>query len=305
METCKPLDGQSRRIGADDLIVATALAGFAVCILLSAWRDSLRIALKDEECSYVLIAPVVILWLGWVRRRQLAPCTVRGGWVGLLALAIGWGVYWYGYLKDPVVWRAGAVVVAVGAFMAGVGFDCSRRLAPALLACVFLVPVDPNGRYRIAQPLQTVTADVAQRACDLIGMSVDRSGNLLSVNGVDVTVAEACNGMRMVLTLFLVCYVVAFTVQLRAWLRVVVLAASPVFAIASNVARLVPTLWVFGHASAKTAERFHELSGWVMTVLAFGVLMAVLRMFHGGHEPSGGSAGGGGREALTGPGPCA
>ena len=35
-------------------------------------------------------------------------------------------------------------------------------------------------------------AAATQTICDLTGMYVDRSGNLLSINGVDVTVAEAC-----------------------------------------------------------------------------------------------------------------
>ncbi len=147
------------------------------------------------------------------RRYRVVAFAVSGS--ALAALAVGWTVWWYGYLTDPVIWRAGAVLIAVASFMAAVGLDASIKLAPAILACVFLIPVDPTGHYHIAQPLETATAFAAQRACDLFGMNVDRSGNLLSINGVDVTIAEACNGIRMVLTLFMVCYVVAFTLPLK------------------------------------------------------------------------------------------
>ncbi|MDB5357466.1 MAG: hypothetical protein JWN24_3919 [Phycisphaerales bacterium] len=276
----------ARAMTRHGLIIAVAMVGAAVGVTYDAWKDILRIGIKDEECSYVLLAPFVIGWLAWVRRSLARESPVRAGWVGVVIIAAGWLVHWYGYLADPVIWRAGAVMVAAGALVAVVGFDVSWKLAPALAAFVFLIPVDPTGRYHVAQPLQTVTADAAQRVCDFLGMYVDRAGNLLSINGVDVTVAEACNGMRMVLTLFMVCYVVAFTLPLRAYVRVLLLAASPLVAIVSNVVRLVPTVWMFGHTSVATAERFHEISGWVMTVLAFGLLMAFCGMLRSKAGPA-------------------
>lgn len=277
---------QCRFVGRGDLLFAVALIAAAVLVIFDAWRDAFRIAMSDEECSYILLAPVVIGWLAWVRRSKLFNSQLRGQWAGLVVIAMGWIIWWYGYLTDPVVWRTGAVVIAVGAFMAAVGLEASLKLAPVLVACVFLIPVDPTGRYHVAAPLETATAFATQRTCDLIGISVERSGNLLSINNVDVTIAEACNGIRMVLTLFMVCYVVAFTLPLKAWVRIVLLAASPLVAVISNVIRLVPTVWMFGHAQRTTAERFHDVSGWVMTVAAFIALMLLARLFQEDVEPA-------------------
>jgi exosortase len=167
------------------------------------------------------------------------------------------------------------VLVAVGALIAGAGIGLVRRWAPALVATAFLIPIDPFGRYRIAEPLQNVTAAATQWVCDLLGIYVDRFGASLTINGVDVTVAEACNGMRMVMTLFMVCYVVVFTLPLRSWARVMFLALSPVVAVAANVIRLVPTVWMFGHKSAEAAERFHVVSGWAMTIVACLLLLGM------------------------------
>jgi exosortase len=189
----------------------------------------------------------------------------------------GWLTFWYGYWGDPVLWRAGAVTVAAGAIVSVVGLNAMRRLLPAFAAMVFLIPVSPFGRYQIAIPLQNVTAEVTQTVCDVIGIYVVRAGNVLSVNGADVTVAEACNGMRMVLTLLMVCYLVAFTSPMRGYVRALLLLASPLVAITANVIRLVPTVWMFGHTSREAAETFHSAAGWVMTVVAFLVLMGLLR----------------------------
>src|SRR5688572_2915106 len=256
-------------VGRRDLVLAAALALLSGVILLDAWRDILRLGLANEELSYVLLAPVMILWIAWSRRHVLPGCRLRGGWMGIGIILFGWFTYWYGFHVDPVLWRAGAVVVAVGAVVAVLGRDVFWKFAPAFAATIFLVPISPNGRYKLAIPLQTATARVTQGVCDVLGIYVDRAGNLLTINGIDVTIAEACNGMRMILTLFLVCYVVAFTAPLRTWQRVLFLAASPLVAIVSNVVRLVPTVWLFGNASREAAQQFHDVSGWVMTVVSF------------------------------------
>ena len=272
------LESNARVVTRSDLALALLFAAAAVLIMHQAWRDIFRVGLADEECSYVLLAPFIIGWLAWVRRGELFRAPLAGGWAGLLIVVLGWLVYWYGYVADPVIWRAGAVVTAIGAFVSAIGLKASWKIAPAIIAAGFLVPVDPNGRFHVALPLETITAQAAQQVCDVLGIYVNRAGNLLSINGVDVTIAEACNGMRMLLTLFMVCYVVAFTLRLRPYVRFFLLVASPLVAIVSNVARLVPTVWMFGHKSHEAAERFHDISGWVMTFLSFLLLMGFFRL---------------------------
>ena len=264
----------AKTIGRTELLYAGGMLAAAGIVELDVWRDTLKIATSDEECSYVLVAPFVIGWLVWVRHRKLLGCPVQGQWAGLSLLVSGWLISWHGYVTDPVLWRAGAALIALGAVVAAVGLKASLKLAPALAALVFLIPIDPTGRYHVAEPLGRATAFAAKWTCDCIGMSVDRSGNLLSINGIDVTIAEACNGLRMVLTLFMVCYLVAFSFPFKTCWRLLLLAATPLMAIVANVIRLIPTIWMFGHTSESRAEQFHSASGWAMTVIAFAVLMS-------------------------------
>jgi exosortase len=254
------------------------LAGAAVLVMGDAWLDIASVGWTKEELSYVLIAPLVIGWIAWSRRHRLRGCRGSGAWIGLVLVVAGWIAYRAGYAADRSLWRLGAVVAAVGCVVVALGGDAVLKFAPAFGAALFLVPIHPNGRYQLALPLQNVTARATQEACDLLGIEVQRTGSLLVINGTDVTVAEACNGMRMILTLFMVCYVVAFTVPLRAHVRVLLLAASPLVAVVANVLRLVPTVWLFGHSTATTAQRFHDVSGWVMTVAAFLLLMAFVQL---------------------------
>ena len=45
-----------------------------------------------------------------------------------------------------------------------------------------------------------------------------------------------------------------------------------------NVVRLVPTVWVYAHKSAKTGEVFHDVTGWLMLLVGFVFLTSIVRV---------------------------
>jgi exosortase len=142
---------------------------------------------------------------------------------------------------------------------------------------IFLVPVPGRIRQQIALPLQTWTARTAQTGLEICGVETEVSGNTLSINGQPVTVAEACNGMRMVFPLLLVSYAFSFALPLRNSVRFLVLLASPLVAIFCNVLRTMPTIWLYGNASKTVADQFHAWSPWPMLLLSFLLLLAIIK----------------------------
>ena len=42
--------------------------------------------------------------------------------------------------------------------------------------------------------------------------------------------------------------------------------------------RLLPTVLLYGYAPQKTAKVFHDVSGWIMLLVAFMLLMGVIRI---------------------------
>jgi exosortase len=261
------------------LAAAAAAVGAAALIASNAWEDIFHIASFDEESSHVYIVPVVFGWLLWVRRGRLRTCAPGRRGLGVVIIAAGWALWSLGYrYQFQSFWHLGAILLAVGSFVVVTGRDVFVKFMAAFAVLVFLVPVPATGRHLIAMPLQKTTAQVTQFVAEAIGMTVQRHMNLLVVNGREIEIAEACNGMRLVFTLFMACYVFAFVTPLRATIRLVVLALSPVTAILANVVRLTPTIYVFGHYPPPIAERFHDLSGWVMLIVAFLSLRAIVQV---------------------------
>jgi len=288
------------RIG--HLLIAMSLIGIAVLVTSDAWDDLLHIAARDEESSQIWLVPIAVVWLAWVRRGRLRYCRPRGFWIGAAIAAFGAGVYLIGKLfLIELFWHGGAVILAAGCFITATGRDILRSFFVVFFALLFLIPVPGRVRQAIALPLESTAAIVTQRVCELLGMEVDQSGNLLripdSASGVastpsddliapaqtdpgyiDVTVGEACNGMRLIFALLLVSFVVAFVTPLRTYVRVLLAVLSPVLALICNVIRLVPTVWIYGHYSRPAADRFHDATGWMMLVVAFVLLLGIIRL---------------------------
>jgi exosortase len=144
------------------------------------------------------------------------------------------------------------------------------------LALVFLLPVPGMIRSSIALPLQSMATSVTHACLETFGFQAAKAGNLLIINGEQVAVAEACNGMRLVFSLTLVVYAFAFSMPLRPSVRIGLIVLSPLVALIANVIRLVPTALLYGYANHDVADTFHDLSGWLMLFVALGILWGVV-----------------------------
>ncbi len=268
------------------IVIGVGLALLAVWAGSKAWSDILFIAIRDEEASQVWLTLPIFGWLVWARRNRLRDAAPSYSLIGPAIIAVGYLISLYGFLYlKQALWHGGVVVCLIGAGATVVGPRVLLRLWPALLVLGFLVPVPAMIRQRIAIPMQTYTASASEFFFELLALPVMRSGNVLTYNGQDVAVAEACNGMRMVFALLLVTYAFVFATPLRPSVRVLILLLSPVAAIGCNVLRLIPTVYLYGHYPDTWGPTFHDFSGWVMLMLAFALLMGLVRLLQWAEVP--------------------
>jgi exosortase len=196
----------------------------------------------------------------------------RGQWIGPTLIGVGWAVSSLGYYHAmQALWHGGAVLIVVGCALTALGADVLKRFFPAFLVLAFLIPAPGRLRLRIAQPLQEVLAGMTRGAFEIAGVHIEQFGNVLTINNQPVQVAEACNGLRMVFTLVLVAYAVAFGTPLKGYTRALLILGSIPAALMCNFIRMVPTVWLFGHASREMAESFHN-------VVAFGLLLGIVQI---------------------------
>lgn len=249
----------------------------AVAATSDLWKDIFAIGWRDEENSHLILAPFVALWLVWVRRERIRFARPQVSILGPLVIIFGWASIRIGYQQGVIIAQhGGALLIVCGAALTMLGPRLLRLFLPAAAAMLFILPVPGRIRQAIALPLQEHTAQITHYLLTVIGVPLERGGSVLTINGHEVAVAEACNGMRMVTALLLITFAFVFSVPMRQRIRLFFLIISPLIALLVNVIRLVPTVLLYGYSSATVADAFHDASGWAMLFVALGILWGTL-----------------------------
>jgi len=270
---------RSRSWRVFDALLFLAALGVGVWTVRHPLYDIVHVALRDQEQSHILLVPFVAAWLIWLRRSRLRFIRVTPSLLGPLTAVVGWGVNWFGFEYGvQIAEHAGAFIVLLGVLISFCGLEPLRQFKSTALLLVFALPVPGTIRLAIAHPLQTLATDWTYALLELFSVAVEKSGNVLIINGEEIAVAEACNGMRMVFALTLVVYAFAFSVPLRLYMRVTLIVLSPFIALACNVIRLIPTSLFYGYSTAEYAEWVHDISGWIMLPIALFIVFHVVRM---------------------------
>jgi exosortase len=103
-------------------------------------------------------------------------------------------------------------------------------------------------------------------------------GNVIELPVMKLEVAEACSGIRSLMSLFTLAVFYGYFLERSTKRRVILALASIPIAVTANVARIVGTgLCVQYWDPEKALGFFHEFSGWVMFVVSLGCLYLVHR----------------------------
>src|SRR5690606_35393371 len=120
---------------------------------------------------------------------------------------------------------------------------------------LLMVPFPGKLHNLISGPLQGLATAMTVYTLELGGVMVERTGNLIRLNGeTTVGVVEACSGLRMLTAFIVVSATCAFLVDRPAWQRGAIVLSSVPIAIVCNAARLLVTTLLYTLAPARTAE---------------------------------------------------
>jgi exosortase len=161
------------------------------------------------------------------------------------------------------------------------GWPRLRILLFPLAFMLLMVPLPAIIFNKIAFPLQLLASRVGESTINAMNIPILREGNVLILANAKLEVAEACSGIRSLVSLFTLGIVFGYFVDKRAWVRcAIALSAIPVAILANGmrVASAGVAAHNFGRAGAEGL--FHEFSGWVVFVLAFLMMFLLQRLLH-------------------------
>lgn len=231
----------------------------------------------DPNYSHGFLIPLVTGYLVWERREDLRRLEVKPCNWGILVLLFGILTLFIGTIgAELFTTRCSLIMVTAGLiiFMLGVGYF--KLLFFPLAFLVFMIPLPYLIYDSVAFPLKLFAARVATFFLQLIEVPILREGNLITLPNTTLEVADACSGIRSLMSLIVLGIVYAYFIHRAFWKRVVLVAASVPVAICANASRLVITGILAHYGNPDLAQGFfHTFSGWVLFVIAFLMLFGI------------------------------
>jgi exosortase len=234
----------------------------------------------DDNYSHGFLIVPIALYFVWERRSKLVGATRRPSALGLVLLILSVIVLGAGTLGvELFLTRVSLLGVIAGTVLFVYGREHLRVLAFPIGFLLLMIPVPAIIFNQIAFPLQLLASRFGELALTVAGIPVLREGNVITLSNTTLEVAEACSGIRSLVSLLTLAIVYGYVVERRNWARVVLALASIPVAIAANGVRVAGTGIAAHYMGPEAAQGFfHEFSGWLLFVVAFVLLFAVQRL---------------------------
>src|SRR5690242_10980447 len=235
----------------------------------------------DDDVSHGFFVPLVAGYIAWSRRERLLSIEWKPAWWGIGVLVWAALQAYLGMLgAELFLQRTAFLISLLGVLLILGGTALVRELAFPLLLLPFMIPLPTVIYNQITFPLQLFASSVAEKSLEILNVPVLRDGNILELPSQKLSVAEACSGIRSLLSLSFLSLVYAYFFDRKVWMRWVLLIATIPIAIIANSARVTLT-GVFSEIDPSLAEGFfHEAEGWVIFVVALVILIAAHQLLN-------------------------
>jgi exosortase len=261
------------------VLIAVALATFLILYAPVLNRLAQDWATDDNYSHGYLIAPLAAYFV-WERRRRLASLPLRPTAAGLPVVAVGLLMLLAGLLgAELFLPRASLIVVLAGAVLFVAGWQACRVLALPIAFLLLMIPIPALIFNQVAFPLQLLASRVGETVLSSLNIPVLREGNVIVLAHTTLEVAEACSGIRSLISLLTLGIVYGYFMDPRGGIRTTIALSTIPIAIVANGGRVAGTGIAAHYYGPEAAEGFfHTFSGWIVFAVAFAMLFAVTHL---------------------------
>lgn len=220
-----------------------------------------------------LIIPISIYILFRNRKELILPA--KPSKLGLTIFIIGClGLIFGAAAKEFFTARFSLVLAATGIAMFYLGWANFRKVWFAFFFLLFMIPLPATIYYSATLPMQLLATKITHIILKIVAIPATRQGNIIYLPNYALEVAEACSGLRSLVTLLALAALIGYF-TLSGKIKPLFLFASAIpIAIGLNIFRLVFTAVGAYAISTKIAEHFlHELSGIIVFFLALVIML--------------------------------
>lgn len=252
-------------------LIAGGLA--LVAVLWLVYGSSFRLLWRtweEPDYSHGYLIPFFAVFLLWFRRELAPRGTWSGSWWGAVLIALSGGLYVAaGLMGFKLIIAFSMIPCIAGIVLMLGGWPMMRWCWPSVVFLCFMIPLPMALETMARMPLQRLATVASTYILQTCGLPAVARGNVIQLSEYPINVAEACSGLRMLMTSVALTCGLAFVLDRPLWERLLVLASAIPIALAVNIIRVAATGLCHEFFGAEMAEKvFHDVAGYMMPALA-------------------------------------
>lgn len=234
----------------------------------------------DPNFSHGFFVPLFSAFVVWQERDRFAALIPRPSWTGLALLCCALLLLIVGQMgAELFLARSSLVLLLGGIIVLLLGWGALRAFLFPWAFLLLMIPIPSILLNQITFPLQLLASRVAAAVLPLAGVPILREGNIINLPSMALEVAEACSGIRSLMSLVTLAIIYGYLMEKRTWVRVLLACASVPIAVIANSVRIIGTGLLVQYWDPEMAEGyFHASWGWIIFVVSLVLLYAFHRV---------------------------
>jgi len=233
----------------------------------------------EDNWKHAIAIPIVGIYYLFANREQLLAARPRTAWSGAGILLLGILLFVYGIFpgQNDFVKDFGMVVTLFGVVALLAGWDVMKVAWFPIAFLICGIPWPGLVYSWVAGPLQHLAARVAVLVLSLTGVDASNTGTkIIMPHGRVLNVAEACAGLRSLMTFITVAAALAFLSVRPLWQKIVIVLSAIPIAVFCNVMRVTGQGLLDHYWSYEASEGFaHQFVGIIMLIPALFLILLV------------------------------
>ena len=261
------------------LVVLLGLFGWAYAPTMG---EFVSIWDREPDYSHGFLVPLVAGYFLWRRREEWRKTAFRYTPAGWVVVVLALGIFIIGTAgAEYFTARCSLVFLLFGLAWTFGGRPILRLAWFPIAYLLFMIPIPYVVYYSATFPMQLLATKAAGTGLEIIGVPHRMQGNIILLPEYSLEVAEACSGLRSLVSLLALGAAYArLTQPTIAWQLVLFVLTVPI-ALAANIFRVWANALGAYAISPKVAEDFlHEFSGIIVFVFSFIALFIIGGIFY-------------------------
>ncbi|MEK7274635.1 MAG: exosortase/archaeosortase family protein [Candidatus Desantisbacteria bacterium] len=242
------------------------------------WMMSLFMV-DDSNYSHGFLIPFVCLWLVWQLKDKLKETVVCPAGYGIWVIAAGLIIHVVALsVKVDFISALSMLITIVGIILHLFGWRMMRVLVFPVGFLFFMIPFPDVFTIFLTYKLKIMATHGAVTTVNVIGIPCIAEGAKIILPDTFLEVGAPCSGIRSLISLLALGALFAYLLNISMIRRMIVFLSTIPIALLSNVIRitlLCLVAHIYGKEAALPGGFFHDFTGFLVFIIAFGCLYGV------------------------------